>query len=78
VRTVEGFVFYHRQDLERAAAGDGLFLAYGALEDSSEAAASVGNKIVGAMRKAGLRVEWNGDAAQRISVTLDWKRRRRA
>ncbi len=74
---VEGYVFYHMQDTESAAAGGGLFLAYGAVEEGEEALIAVGRKIVLAMERAGLRTEWNGQGNTRIQiVALDWKRRR--
>ncbi|MFD1147612.1 DUF6891 domain-containing protein, partial [Saccharothrix hoggarensis] len=47
-----GYVFFHRQDTESAAAGGGLFLAYGPLADSPDhaaAAAAVGREVVAAL-----------------------------
>jgi hypothetical protein len=74
-RRVEGYVFYHMQDTESAFAGGGLFLAYGAVKEGEEALIAVGEKIVLALERAGLRTEWNGNGDRRIQVVgLDWKR----
>jgi hypothetical protein len=74
---VEGYAFYHVQDTERAVVGGGLFLAYGAVEESEKALIAVGQKIVLALERAGLRTEWNGKGDTRIQIVdLDWKRRR--
>jgi hypothetical protein len=71
-----GYAFFHMQDTERAAEGDGLYLNYGACEDGEEAALAVANDIVTQLEAHGLRTEWNGSWNQRIGVSLDWKRRR--
>lgn len=71
-----GYTFFHMQDTERAAEGDGLYLNYGACEDGEEAALAVANDIVTQLEAHGLRTAWNGNWSQRIAVTLDWKRRR--
>jgi hypothetical protein len=71
-----GYAFFHMQDTERAAEGDGLYLNYGACEDGEEAALAVANDIVTQLDAHGLRTEWNGNWNQRIAVSLDWKRRR--
>ncbi|AQZ66377.1 unnamed protein product [[Actinomadura] parvosata subsp. kistnae] len=74
---VRGYVFYHEQDAERAVAGDGLYLAFGRgdLEDAPRAD-RIGAEIAEALRRRGLRVEWDGDAGQRIHVPMTWQRRR--
>jgi hypothetical protein len=71
-----GYAFFHMQDTERAAEGDGLYLNYGACEEGEEAALAVANDIVTQLEAHGLRTEWNGSWSQRIAVPLDWKRRR--
>lgn len=75
-RPTRGYAFYHMQDTERAAEGDGLYLNYGACEDGEDAALAVANDIVTQLEAHGLRTEWNGSWNQRIGVSLDWKRRR--
>jgi len=69
-----GFVFYHQQDTERAAAGGSLWLAYGRFEEPSSA--EIGEEICAALRAEGLHVDWSGSPGQRIHVRFDWARRR--
>ena len=73
-----GYAFYHQQDTESAVEGHGLCLNYGtdSSNESEEAALRIGHEIVDALRKQGLEVDWNGAWSKRISVRLDWKRRR--
>ncbi len=71
-----GFVFFHRQDTARAAAGEGLWLAFGALPAAPGDTAAVGREVVTALRAGGLAVAWDGSADTRIQVTpLDWRKR---
>ncbi|WP_163511310.1 DUF6891 domain-containing protein [Fodinicola acaciae] len=75
-----GYAFYHHQDAEAAARGDGLDLAYGILHDGLRTpdpadTAAIGTEITATLRQHGLRVDWNGDAAKRIRVPLTWHRR---
>jgi hypothetical protein len=74
---VEGYVFYHMQDTERASEGGDLFLAYGAVEEGDDKFVAVGRSIVQALESAGLRTAWNESPDERICVVdIDWKRRR--
>lgn len=75
-RDIRGYAFYHQQDTEHAVEGHGLFVAWGAAEAGEPALASVGNEVAVALRREGLNVKWNGDAKTRISVSMEWKRRR--
>ena len=69
-----GYVFFHQQDTEHAAEGDGVYLAFGAFEDSDITA--VGREVVAALTAANLPTEWDGTAGQRILVhPLNWQRR---
>ncbi len=73
-----GYCFYHGQDLERAVAGDGLYLAFGPMDPSQEATEGprIGALIAEALRRGGLEVAWDGTFDQRIFVpAIDWKRR---
>ncbi|MEU7476719.1 hypothetical protein AB0A63_12110 [Lentzea sp. NPDC042327] len=71
-----GFVYFHAQSTDAAAAGHGLALYYGGFDGTAETTAAVGAEIVAAVEAAGLRTEWNGDPGRAISVTaLDWRRR---
>ncbi|PRY01907.1 DUF6891 domain-containing protein [Allonocardiopsis opalescens] len=71
-----GFVFYHYQDTEAAAAGSGLYLAYGGFDGSEETTAAVGREVADALRGAGFQVSWDGSPSTRILVDpLEWRRR---
>ncbi|MFF2039139.1 DUF6891 domain-containing protein [Kitasatospora sp. NPDC058170] len=81
-----GFVFFHEQDTERAAAGGGLTLRYGGFRADGEPAEStaeaelrtvlIGREVVAALEAVGLSVEWDGSPGQAITVTpLTWLNR---
>ncbi|MEU2020882.1 hypothetical protein ABZ565_01695 [Streptomyces sp. NPDC016469] len=71
-----GFVFFHSQGTESAAAGHGLALYYGGFDDSAETTAAVGREVVAALGEAGLAAEWDGSPDQAIELTdLDWRKR---
>jgi hypothetical protein len=71
-----GFVFFHRQCTERAAAGAGLTLYFGGLDGTDSTTAAVGREVVSALGRAGLPAQWNGDAGSAIEVNpLRWLRR---
>ncbi|WP_242906291.1 DUF6891 domain-containing protein [Actinomadura terrae] len=73
-----GYVFCHRQDVERAVAGEGLMLAYGIFRDAEHPPeqAEIGAEVAEALRRHGLDVTWDGDPAKRVEVDLTWRRRR--
>jgi hypothetical protein len=73
---VRGYTFYHMQDTESAVEGDGLYLAYGAVEAGDDAVVAVGREIVKVLRRHKLKTKWNGRSNERVFVFLDWKRRR--
>ncbi|MFJ3947932.1 DUF6891 domain-containing protein [Streptomyces griseoaurantiacus] len=71
-----GFVYFHTQCTDSAAAGRGLMLLYGGFDGSSGTTAALGHEIVAALDAVGLRTEWDGDPARAVTVTpLDWRRR---
>ncbi|MFD7712091.1 DUF6891 domain-containing protein [Streptomyces sp. NPDC059786] len=74
-----GFVFFHRQCTESAAAGHGLSLYYGswdAPDRPEERTAEVGQAVVTALTAAGLSTSWDGSPDRAIEVTdLDWRKR---
>jgi len=71
-----GFVFFHDQVTERAAAGHGLALHHGAFDGSDETATAVGHQILTALRAAGLCADWDGDPDEAIDVKpLTWHKR---
>ncbi|MEU6475568.1 hypothetical protein ABZ858_01530 [Streptomyces sp. NPDC047017] len=71
-----GFVFFHRQNAERAALGHGLSLYYGGFDDSAATTAAVGREVVAALTAAGLSAVWDGDPERAVAVTpLTWRKR---
>ena len=73
---VRGYTFYHQQDTESAVDGGGVFLNYGATEDSDEAITTIAQRVVAVLQTHGLKAEWSGDLDKRIQVPLVWRRRR--
>ena len=74
--TVRGYTFYHQQDTESAVDGGGIFLNYGATEDSEDAITVIAQRVVAVLRTHELNAEWSGDLDKRIQVPLVWRRRR--
>jgi hypothetical protein len=75
---VVGYCFYHGQDLERAARGDGLYIAFGPAEpdDEEEQGPRIGRIVSEELQRAGLQVQWDGTFKQRIFLPkIRWQRR---
>ncbi|MGW0732446.1 DUF6891 domain-containing protein [Streptomyces sp. NPDC002851] len=71
-----GFVYFHSQCTDSAAAGHGLPLLYGGFDVSPETTTAIGHEIVAALGTVGLHTEWDQTPGQVITVTrLDWRRR---
>lgn len=71
-----GFVFFHEQDTERAAAGGGLMLRYGGFRGSAQETTRIGHAVVAALGEAGLAVRWSGSPDEAITVApLEWLHR---
>lgn len=64
-----GFVYFHTQCTDSAAAGQGLMLLYGGFDGSSDTTAAVGHEVVAALEAVGLRTEWDRDPGQAVTVT---------
>jgi len=74
----QGYCFYHGQDVEGAAVGEGLMIAFGDLDDDATKKFEVGRLVQTVLQEVGFKVEWDGDPEERLNVaTFDWKRRRR-
>ena len=78
-----GAVFYHWQDLERAVAGDGLWLAYGAYTDDEiaqdELSLAIGREALEALNRAEVPAIWDGTIDARVFIQpFTWQRRYRA
>ncbi|MGW0839184.1 DUF6891 domain-containing protein [Streptomyces sp. NPDC002787] len=71
-----GFVFFHAQCTEGAAAGHGLMLLYGGFDGSADTTTEVGHQVVAALAAEGLSTEWDGDPGTALTVTpLNWRKR---
>lgn len=71
-----GFVYFHSQCTQSAAAGDGLTLLHGGFDGSPDSATAVEHEVVAALDACGLRTEWDGNPHTPVNVTpLNWRRR---
>lgn len=76
-----GATFFHQQDLERAVAGRGLLLAFGAYEDDDAkhdaASIAVGKRVCEVLNKHGVPTTWDESVEQRIAIPpFEWRKRR--
>lgn len=70
---VRGFVFSHRQDLERLITDDHLTVGFGSVADDDAEAAAIGALALDAFTRAGLDATWDGDVDHRIEIRgLRW------
>lgn len=70
-----GYVFFHVQATERAAAGGGLDFSYGSTDQQDATVTAIANEVVEVLREHDLDATWNGDRNRKIAVALDWRRR---
>ncbi|NJP51430.1 hypothetical protein HCJ93_15475 [Streptomyces sp. SBST2-5] len=70
-----GFVFFHQQSTESAAAGHGLPLYYGGFDGSADTTAAVGREVAAALHAEGLSTTWDGSPDRAIVAPLDWRKR---
>jgi hypothetical protein len=64
------------QDTESASEGGGLFLNYGSVDSDKNADLKIAAQVVEALKRRGLKTDWDGTIEKRVGVKLDWKRRR--
>jgi hypothetical protein len=72
-----GATFFHAQDTERAMAGQGLWLAFGAYEDDpvEQQAASkrIATEVCETLKRWGVDATWDGDIDTRIHIpSFEW------
>jgi hypothetical protein len=73
---IEGYCFYHGQDLERVMASGELWLAFGHVSGEDEPGAEIGRRIKRAFETAGFAVDWDGSIKTRLLVKgIRWQRR---
>ncbi|MBX3609714.1 MAG: hypothetical protein KF871_07420 [Hydrogenophaga sp.] len=72
-----GACFFHSQDMDRALNEEGLMVAFGHLHSDEPADyVAIGQRVCEALRRHGLRPEWNGTDRQRIGLPgFRWQRR---
>jgi hypothetical protein len=74
--SIRGYCFYHSQDLERAVQGQGLYLAFGHVDETNEGKVEIGRSIEQILRQADLLAVWDGSGQTRIFLPeIDWKKR---
>ncbi|MEV0403831.1 hypothetical protein [Actinoallomurus sp. NPDC050550] len=73
---MRGYTFCHRQDIEAAVEGHGLYLSYGGFDGDVATATRIGEEVVATLDRHGLASTWNGDHTKRIDVPITWRRRR--
>ncbi|MFG1999923.1 DUF6891 domain-containing protein [Spirillospora sp. NPDC048911] len=74
---MDGYAFFHQQDTESVVLSGRLLLSYGTFgsEPDEQKAAGIGERVVAALNANGLRTEWNGSTAKRITVFMEWRNR---
>src|SRR5262245_38209180 len=73
---IEGYCFYHGQDLERVMESGELWLAFGHMSGEDEPGVQIGRRINKAFTEAGFVVEWDGSIKTRLLVKgIRWQRR---
>ncbi|MEH6449977.1 MAG: hypothetical protein V7765_14990 [Oleispira sp.] len=71
-----GYCFYHRQGLETAMIGGGLYLAFDHVNGDVPEKLSVALLIKKELETAGFTLDWDGTANKKIGIpTFDWKHR---
>jgi hypothetical protein len=73
---IEGYCFYHGQDLERVTKTGKLWLAFGHISGDKKPGVDIGRRIQRAFEAAGFAVEWDGSIGTRLLVkSFRWQRR---
>jgi hypothetical protein len=74
--SIEGYCFYHGQDLQRVMKTGDLCLAFGHISGEDEPGVDIGRRIKRAFEAAGFAVEWDGTIGRRLLVKgIRWRRR---
>lgn len=73
---IDGYCFYHGQDLQGVVIRNVLYLAFGAVNQDKVDGIAVGKRIVSILKSHQFEVEWNESFDERIEIrNIDWKRR---
>ena len=75
-----GATFFHRQDVERGVAGQGLMLVFGGFaegDDNAPQSRKLALQVVEVLQQHGVAASWNGDVEKRIEIApFVWRKRR--
>ncbi len=75
-KPLQGYCFYHQQDIHDVLTSKQLLLSYGAIGDTTDSTGKIATIIVEALQKAGLKAEWSGDSSQKIEMhDFLWQKR---
>ncbi len=76
-RLAVGYAFFHQQGTDSAVDGYDLNFSYGStVQDATGASdVAIGKRVADEMRKAGLKVDWNGELTMCVMVGVKWQRR---
>jgi hypothetical protein len=75
---IQGYCFYHGQDLERVMASGVLWLAFGHVSGEDDKGIEIGQRIKREFEAAGFTVEWDGSVNTRLLVKgIKWMKRGR-
>ena len=71
-----GYCFYHEQNLENALEQGELMIAFGMIDETTDAATKkLGELIYGHLAKAGFSLSWDGEAKTKIKITnISWQK----
>lgn len=73
---IEGYCYYHGQDLEYALSTGDLWLGFGHFSGKEDLALEIGQRVKCTLEAAGFIVEWDGGTAARMVVKgIRWQRR---
>ena len=72
---VQGYCFYHEQDVAGALSGGGLHVAYGDIAGNDGGTRAIGAMVKAELERQGLMVEWDGDPKNRLDLKIVWQRR---
>ena len=74
---MNGYCFYHVQDLQRAVSDDisNLLLGFDSFDENDITTVAIGNTIVQTLEKYGFKINWPGTATQRIEIQhIKWQK----
>jgi hypothetical protein len=73
---IEGYCFYHGQDLEHVLKSGELWLAFGDIQGDAKRSVEIGRRIKSALEAAKFTVEWKGTVKARLLIKgIKWQRR---